>query len=540
MVNAQSGRRRVDGRLTLRLMNGGFPAAFILAAALLHPAAGAPRDESAGVAAAVPESETVPPSSAGPAAGATTPARPLSNPPAAPKFVLSGSVRVRQEAWDWFGSGKAGRYSFTGSLFRLGGTYAGRRHDLMLELAQPALLNLPRDASLPPPEGQLGQGASYRDANGAQEASLFIKQAFWRLKGLGSAANSARIGRFEFVDGAETTPGDPSLAWLKRERIAHRLLGTFGFTHVGRSFDGGQFVHNTPKLNVTLLAGMPTEGVFDLDGATTLDDIQVGYAAATRAFSGGRRRADARLFGLFYRDGRKGVIKSDNRSLVDPAGLAADQEAISITTLGGHYAGLWESGAGKLDLLAWGAGQFGEWGRQSHRAFAGALEGGWQPGRAAASPWFRAGYYYATGDRDPSDGDHGTFFPVLPTPRLYARYPFYTLSNVQDLFGQLILRPHPRWTVRADVHQLSLASGSDLWYAGGGAFNRPGFGFGGRPSGGARGLATLLDLSADYQAGKKTTVSLYLGHAIAGKVIDNIYPGTSGGSFAYFEVARRF
>jgi hypothetical protein len=519
--------------------------AALLTAALIQPAAAAAAEMPAPGAAPEPRAEAAAPPPERMAQGSTSPATPPASAPAAPaaprpRFLLSGSLRLRQEGWDWFGSGDAGRYTFTGSMLRIGGTYSGRRSDAMLELEQPMLLNLPHDATLAPPLGQLGHGASYRDANGSQEASLFIKQAFWRVKGLAGPANSARLGRFEFVDGAETTPKDPSLAWLKRERIAHRLLGTFGFTHVGRSFDGGQFVHNAPKLNVTLFGGMPTEGVFDLDGGATLDDIHVGYAAVTRPFGGGRYRAEGRLFGLYYRDDRKGVVKSDNRSTVDPAALAADQAAIGVTTLGGHYTGLWESGAGKIDLLAWGAGQFGDWGRLSHEAFAGALEAGWQPKKAPGSPWLRVGYYYATGDNDPADGDHKTFFPVLPTPRIYARFPFYTLTNIQDLFAQAIVRPHRRWTLRADAHRLSLASEKDLWYAGGGAFNRPTFGYGGRPSGGASTLATLVDLSADYQAGKNTTVSLYLGHAFGGNVIDNLYPGSSSGSFGYLEFTRRY
>jgi hypothetical protein len=31
----------------------------------------------------------------------------------------------------------------------------------------------------------------------------------------------------EFADGVETTPADPTVARLKRERLGHRLLGNF-------------------------------------------------------------------------------------------------------------------------------------------------------------------------------------------------------------------------------------------------------------------------------------------------------------------------
>src|SRR5207302_1801412 len=45
------------------------------------------------------------------------------------------------------------------------------------------------------------------------------------------------IGRMEFFDGAEVSPKNETLAALKRDRVAARLLANFGFTHVQpRSF----------------------------------------------------------------------------------------------------------------------------------------------------------------------------------------------------------------------------------------------------------------------------------------------------------------
>lgn len=471
------------------------------------------------------------------AANAPAPAAPIT--PAKPKrqLLLSGSYRLRQEVWDWFGSGDQGRYNYTGSLLRYGATYTTPKHDFSLELEQPTLLGLPDDATLGAPFGQLGQGASYKDANGSQEASLFIKQAYWRFKGLGAPSNSARLGRFEVIDGTEVIPKDPSLAWMKRERIAHRLLGTFGFTHVGRSFDGGQFVHHTPDLNITLFGGMPTKGVFDLDGGGTLDDIKIGYAAATKPLKHGHFTGETRLFGLYYQDGREGVLKSDNR----PGPVrAADTDDVSITTLGGHALGVWDTPRGKVDGLLWAAGQFGDFGNLSHRAYAFAVETGFQPKGMAWSPWFRAGYNRYSGDGDATNGTHGTFFPVLPTPRIYARFPFYTEANLNDAFLQAVAKPSPKLTLRTDVHSLWLADRNDLWCGGGGAFNRPTFGFAGRPSNGKSYLATVLDVSADYQLRKYTTLTGYVGYAFGGEVIDSIYSGNHTGFLGYVEVNQKF
>lgn len=451
---------------------------------------------------------------------------------------LFGSYRLRQEVWDWFGSDPHGRYTFTGSLLRLGAAFKSPHNDLTLEISQPTLLNLPKDASLAPPFGQLGFGGAYRDANDSQQASLFIKQAFWRYKGVGDPSNSIRLGRFEFIDGTEVTPKDPTLAWLKRERIAHRLIGNFGWSHVQRSFDGGEFVHNTPGLNITAFAGMPTEGAFDLDGGATLADVKVGYLSVTKPLPGKKLKGEARLFALQYEDQRQGVVKADNRT---PGERAGDLDPIKITTLGGHYLGVWDVGSGKVDGLVWGAGQFGDWGKLDHGAYAFAAEVGYQPKKTLWNPWFRAGFYRGSGDDNPKDGDHGTFFPVLPTPRVYARFPFFNEANLDDTFVQAIAHPDKRLTLRGDVHFLSLANRNDLWYGGGGAFqNEPLFGYAGRPSNGSKYLATLLDLSADFQIRKNTTLSAYFGYAMGGNVIRNIYPSDPNGFLGYLEVAHKF
>jgi hypothetical protein len=473
-----------------------------------------------------------------PPANSPNPAPPSSAAPPRKEWLFTGSWRVREEFWDWFAApGFDNRYAFTGSLLRFGVARQTPKSGFSIELEQAWLIGLPKNAVAPPPAGQLGFGGSYYFASDDQDASLFVKQAFWRVKGLGEAANSLRVGRFEFIEGMETVPKDASLAWLKRERIAHRLIGNFGFSHVGRSLDGLQFVRNTPSLNVTVAGGIPTRGVFDLNGMDTLPDVRYGYAAATKPVGGGIFQGEGRLFGLFYDDSRDQVVKVDNRP---PPAPATDAGTIQIGTLGGHFIGRWETAVGTADLLAWGAGQFGKWGSLSHGAFAAALEGGIQPKGLPGKPWFRAGYFHASGDGDPTDGVHRTFFPVLPTPRIYARFPFFTQMNLNDAFVQSIFRPHPKVTLRSDVHALWLADENDLWYSGGGAFqDRPAFGYSGRPTGGSRGLATLADLSVDYQWRKDTTLSAYFGYAFGGKVIGASYAGRNA-AFGFLELTHRW
>lgn len=477
------------------------------------------------------------PAASGPSsAPVTQPAKPVTPTPiTVGGYTVSGSVRLRSETWDWFETpGFDDSYTFGAALARIGIARSQPKLDQHLELAIPALAGLPDNAIAPPPRGQLGFGGNYRAANRGQDGSLFPKQLFLRFKGLGAPANSLRVGRFEFWDGGEVAPKDTTLAALKRDRINHRLIGNFGFSHVGRSFDGAQFVINKPNGNLNLMAMRPTEGVFQLNGLGEVKDVEVLYGAYTRPM----KKAEARAFAIHYRDDRQAPlsVKVDNR----PAPIrTADTGDIGVTTFGGHYINTFNAGSGAGDLLAWGALQTGDWGSLDHRAAAIALEAGYQPDSPKLKPWLRAGYFRSSGDGNPGDNKHGTFFSILPTPRVYARTPFYNQMNNEDLFVMGILRPTPKLTLRADAHKLRLTQSADLWYAGGGAFQDNSFGYAGRPSGGSRNLTTLLDLSVDYTISPQSSVGFYVGRADGGRVIQNIYAGDKL-TFAYLELTHKF
>jgi len=450
------------------------------------------------------------------------------------------SLRTRTEFWDWFPANASSNYAFPGSILRVGLGQSGQAVDWQVEFALPFLLGLPGDAIAPGAQGQLGLGATYFAANGGNSnaAMLFAKQGFVRFKGLGgSARQSLKLGRIEFIDGTEVAPKNATLAALKRDRIAHRLLGNFAFSDVGRSFDGAQYALNGSKVNLTLFAARPTRGVFQVDGWGEIR-ANVYYGALTGQLARPKNSGEWRLFGLGYSDYRDHVVKTDNRPL---AARTADTGHIHIATFGGHYLHAVETTAGTLDLLLWGAAQAGSWGNLDHRAGAFAVEGGWQPSfLKVAKPWIRGGCNYGSGDKSPNDGTHGTFFQVLPTPRVYARFPFFNMMNDRDLFGELILRPSRKVTVRSDIHSLRLAQRSDLWYSGGGAFQPWTFGYTGRPSNGQSGLATLYDISADYNASAHVSVGLYYAHAAGKQVVQSIYPLGRDANFGYIEFTLRF
>ncbi len=454
-------------------------------------------------------------------------------------LLVQGSVRTRLESWDWFGRGDASSYIYAGTVVRVGVGQQRSTFDWQVELEAPILLGLPDDAVQPGAAGQLGLGGTYYAANDRSRnaAMVFPKQGYIRVKRLfGSEYQTLRLGRFEFLDGSETTPVNATLAALKRERISQRLIGNFGWSHVGRSYDGGHYTWQRGRTNFTAVGGLPTRGVFQTDGWGHLD-VGLVYAALTREVGTKRSSGELRLLGIYYDDWRN-VLKTDNRPF---APRAADTRSIRVGTFGGHYLHAVETSMGTVDVMAWGIAQTGRWGSLDHTASAMALEAGWQlPMGRRWKPWIRGGYFHGSGDGNPLDNKHETFFQLLPTPRPFARFPFFDLMNNRDAHGSLQLQPVKSVTVKCEIHSLWLANRNDLWYQGGGAFQPWTFGYAGRPSTGASGLANLYDASADYAINRHTTISGYFGYAAGKAVIESVYTGGQDGKFGYLELTHRF
>lgn len=477
---------------------------------------------------------------------------PLAFPQSAPKLdapkpkihkfagiTVTGSLRTRIESWDWFepSSGEP-NYTFSGSILRLNLSKAKESFSWNAEFALPVLFNLPNNAVAPGAQGAMGAGANYFTANNrnTNTAMFFPKQAWMQWK---TPAGQFRVGRVEYADGAETTPKNATLAALKASRINMRLLGHFGWTHIGRSFDGVLYSKTRAKDQFNVLLATPTRGVFQTDG-WGWNKAAFGYAAYTKPWSRGIQTADTRIFVLHYQDWRPNVLKTDNRSA---AARRLDTANIAIATFGGHSVHAFETKPATYDLLFWGAVQTGRWGVQSHRAYAYTAEAGFQPKAAALrpiKPWFRGGYSQSSGDGNPNDGTHNTFFQVLPTPRPFARFPFFNMMNNRDIYAGLTLRPHARVTVSNEFHGLSLANANDLWYAGGGVFQPWTFGYQGRATNGARSLANLYDTSVDVKLNAAVSLNFYYGHAQGLAAIQTIYPKGRSGNFGYIELMYKF
>ncbi len=446
----------------------------------------------------------------------------------------------RASVWDWnyfpatnkrSGPGSQNSYNFEANVLKIGLGYYLDGIATYAEVENPTLIGVPDQAIAPPPKGPAGFGGLYYlNHQNAVDSNYFLKQGWAEfgdriLKGL-----DIKAGRIEFLDGTEMMPEDPQLHWLVANEIQQRLIGNFVFpSDIGRSFDGGTVRYGTPAWNATVFYGVPTVGVFDLNGMDEISSIDVFYAALNAGPNQFWGNSVGRVFYIWYDDNR-GIVPVDNQ----PAALAkANLSSIAIDTIGADFIHTWDVGPGIADFLVWGAYQFGSWGNQAQRAYSyvGAL--GYRFTDVAWKPWLRTQYTFGSGDSNPKNGVHGTFFQILPTPRIYALDPIYNMMNTMDLAGQLILNPLPNIEWRSDIDALWLASSQDLWYQGGGAYNNNFFGYVGHPSFGKSYLGTVVDSGVDYKVNNNLFLRFYGGHMFGGSVVGALYPDGRGETFAF-------
>ncbi len=453
--------------------------------------------------------------------------------------TISGSLRSRTEIWDYFQGSANNDYAFSGNIFKLSFAQTTKKVDWQFELAAPFLLSLPDDAIAGAPQLQLGLGGNYYGANKSHRFAgmVFPKQGYLRFKGLfGDKDQSLRVGRFEWMDGGEVTPKDATLAALKRDRVNQRLIGPFGWSHVGRSFDGFEYKASKGAITYSVVSALTTRGAFQVDGWGNLK-TGFSYGSATGQVGKGKNVGEWRALAVYYQDWRH-VLKTDNRAA---AVRLADMNNIRIGTYGGHYIHRTETSAGIFDFMLWGMLQSGKWGRQDHRSNAFDLEAGWQPkALPKLKPWLMGGVTRTGGDNDPTDNRHGSYFQMLPTPRPYARIPFYNMMNNQDIYGILALRPHKAVTLRSEFHSLSLSNRNDLWYVGGGAFQPWSFGFIGRNTSKAKSLANQWDTSIDWTVNKNWSITGFYAYVDGKAAMRAIYPNDQNAQFAYIELNYKF
>jgi hypothetical protein len=290
-----------------------------------------------------------------------------------------------------------------------------------------------------------------------------LRQAFVEVRGLGGFEGlSTRLGRQELAFGEE------------------RLVGAFGWSNVGRSFDAAKVRYESERLFVDAFLARARQRPLLLDTPEqTLSGLYAGFLQD-------RKDLKVEAYALLKRDG----------------GLAAGELGgllrSRIPTYGGRL--LWAPGAG-LRVALEAAWQTGERGPDPHRADAQSLRVTWdipsKPSISLGAEWNRA-----SGDEDPSDGRSGSFDNLFPTNHnKYGLMDYHNWSNLREvnLFGSVLIRE--RWRLEVEVHDFRLDSPTAPWTAAGGALM-------GRDLTGASGTHVGREVDLSISGGFKTRPSM--------------------------------
>jgi len=457
------------------------------------------------------------------------------------RLTVGGEILGRVAHWNWYeGPSGDNEYDYAFQRTRLNLTYTSPSWTVFVQPQYVHFSGVPSDAFKAPPEGPLGMGGLYYIHNDDTEPRDFgFHQGYVQLRSRGDHALSLKLGRFEYSDGLEVLePSDGKhFNALKKIRLGDRLISPFGWSAFGRSFDGTIGQYDRPNLNVTASFFYPTQGGWEEDIDDTMEDIKIITLTVT-----GKRGTlipgmEVAGFYYNYQDDRDVAQRVDNTG----RGWAPHGADIDIHMVGGHAVGTYDVGPGTADVLLWGGGQFGNWYDLDHEAYALAAEAGYQVTDVFAKPWVRAGYYVGSGDGNPTDGDHETFFQMAPGTRKYNLLPYCDLMNINDAFVQVILYPTKELMVRTDYHFLRLNDEDDRWYMGSGPTqeNRI-FGYIGRPTGGDRDLAQELDVMVQYQVSPHCKIIASYSHIFGDDVVHGVYGKDEDADYFSVEVLLNF
>ncbi|MBI3315432.1 MAG: alginate export family protein [Candidatus Omnitrophica bacterium] len=455
------------------------------------------------------------------------------------KISFYGQERLRWYLWDYFESEPFdNRYDHFASQLRLGSRLDNPILKAHVAWQYATVWNLPAGAS-----AGAGSGALYF-SNGTAEADThgtYLKYLEVQSKEIAGTGLSVGGGRMNYSSGNQYAAESGKIQWLKSNRIAERLIGGFGWSEYQRSFDGGYAGWDGKKLNLQITGMNPTQGGFDENAKHTLYDIDLLASELTIKKGALFPDAELQLFYYGYADSREmtaATSRRDNTGRTVPAGVEYD---IDVRMIGGHLAGAAELGGGTVDYLVWGGYQYGDWFELDHTAYALVTEAGYQWKNVPWTPWIRGGYNLGSGDSDLEDGDHGTFYQMLPTGRQYSFSILYNMMNTQDAFVSLILKPSDSLSVRSEVHWVDLSESADHWYVGSGEItDGSAVGYSVRSGSGEDNLGTLLDVGVSYKICPQAALYVYYGHFFGSDVVERFYNKKRDSDFFYTELTINF
>lgn len=157
---------------------------------------------------------------------------------------------------------------------------------------------------------------------------------------------------------------------------------------------------------------------------------------------------------------------------------------------------------------------------------------------AAWLPRIGVEYNYASGDRDPLDGDVETFQNLFPSNhRFYGQMDAFSWQNIHDAALLFKVAPTKQLTTRAELHAFWLASTDDVWYRSNGATAVRPLTPAARAASNFAGFEA--DLTLSYAATKWLTLEAGYSHFWAGDYLNDTGAGDDA-DFGYLQATLNF
>lgn len=321
-----------------------------------------------------------------------------------------------------------------------------------------------------------------------------------------------------FIDFPTPFTGRPVTFRLGRQELqygAQRLISPLDWGNLRRTFEGAKVFANLSDWRLDAFAVRPV-----LNDGRNLNE--------------GDENVD--FYGFYSTYKGSGAVKADFYSLL----LKNDNPAPNSNAVTGRRTlytvgtRLWGKGQG-WDWETELASQFGTFAGDRVRAWMATAGTGYTFADTAWKPRLGVLYDYASGDKDPTDGTHGTFNQLFPLGHAHLGYlDRVGRSNIHGIKAQLKVKPSKKITAWADFHTFYVAEDKDsLYSAGGGSLRRDTAGVGSRTVG------HELDLTAKIVIDAHTNALMGWAHIWPGGFIEKTGDDDSPDLF-YAQVEYKF
>lgn len=331
--------------------------------------------------------------------------------------------------------------------------------------------------------------------------NLFVDGRLWENE---SGEFFGRVGRQEMAYGAE------------------RLISPLDWANTRRTFDGAKLFWRGEDWNVD---GFWTRPVPFFQHQ--FNDHEFDHPDNSQEFMGlwaTNKGTPDRILDLFY---LRYAEYDAPRTAIFPADF-------DLSTFGGRWYAKQNGWLGEFE----GGYQFGEYGAESQSAGYFVIGGGREFSSKKWKPTLWVYYDWASGDRRPGDGTHGTFIQMFPLVHRYFGFmDLVARQNIEDLNFLLTASPSAKVKLTVWYHIFHLQQSRDALY------NAAGFPYRISPTGVAgRDVGSELDLL--YQYAFSPRVDLWFGYSTfwAGDFVKATNPpGVTGDAdFFYTQFAWKF